>query len=63
MARVANTLAGAAPPPDGGGLRGNPHLLPLAWLVALPLFYAATGFDVLSRYALPVLPVTTIPDP
>ena len=40
-------------------LRG-PHALPVAWLIVLPLFYAATGFDVLSRYALPILPLVVL---
>lgn len=49
---------GGGPATDAAS--GHPHRLPLAWLVTLPLFYAATGFDVLSRYALPVLPVVIV---
>jgi hypothetical protein len=45
----------------GGALRASAaHLLPVAWMLALPLFYAATGFDVLSRYALPIVPVVLV---
>jgi hypothetical protein len=37
--------------------RHGPALL---WLLGLPLLYLATGFDVLSRYALPVIPVVVL---
>jgi len=30
------------------------------WLACLPLLYLATGFDVLSRYALPLIPVVVL---
>ena len=33
------------------------HFLPLAWLVALPLLYAARGVHPISRYLLPLAPV------
>ncbi len=37
--------------------RHGPALL---WLAGLPLLYLATGFDVLSRYALPLIPVVVL---
>ncbi len=37
--------------------RDGPALL---WLIGLPLLYLATGFDVLSRYALPLIPVVVL---
>jgi hypothetical protein len=37
--------------------RHGPALL---WLLGLPLLYLATGFDVLSRYALPLIPVVVL---
>ena len=37
--------------------RHGPALL---WLACLPLLYLATGFDVLSRYALPLIPVVVL---
>lgn len=36
------------------------HGVPLLWLGTLPLLYVITGFDVLSRYALPLIPVVIL---
>jgi hypothetical protein len=36
------------------------HAVPLVWLLGLPLAYVLAGFDVLSRYVLPVIPVVVL---
>jgi hypothetical protein len=36
------------------------HAVPLLWLVGLPLAYLLAGFDVLTRYALPLIPVIVL---
>jgi len=43
-----------------GRLAVRRHGPALFWLAGLPLLYLATGFDVLSRYALPVIPVVVL---
>jgi arabinofuranosyltransferase len=43
----------------GGGTAGRPfeRLVPVAWLVAVPVLYMLRGVPVLSRYLVPLLPV------
>jgi len=36
------------------------HAVALLWLAGLPLVYLVTGFDVLSRYVLPLIPVVVL---
>ena len=55
---------------DCGGARGRAggdrrewirrHAVPLLWLIGLPLAYLLAGFDVLTRYALPLIPVIVL---
>ena len=41
----------------GGEARGLLRVLPWAWLIGVPVLYAARGVPVISRYLVPLLPV------
>lgn len=58
VAWVASKRARADDPP--ASLLFRRHGVALLWVAALPLLYVVTGFDVLSRYALPLIPVVVL---